>query len=490
MDFERNPKDAEKDCFERAALSRIQVHMKHVVWIKAAALAVIAFSFTGYPSAARADLNAIFTNTPARVAIPRRASIIFIQCDGLGIGDLSCYGQRKFQTPNIDRLAAEGIRLTSYYAGSGASSPARAALLTGMDSRHLRQRADAEIPLGPDQITVAQVLKDSGYQTDLIGEWILGDENSAGAPWKKGFDSFSGYFDPADAANFYCDYVWRYAPAALYDSTNKTWSDFIGHEMIYNNTKADKSVFIPGLFSTAIINFARVHVPDQRNQYRPFFILVDFKLPGDSQHLRLPTDAPYSEESWSQADKYRAAAVTRLDNYVGELLDGLEKYRMTNNVAIFLSSDTGPQSTNIFETTPGFRGHRGELYEGALRVPMIVRWPLRIPAGKTSDLPCAAWDFLPTAAEIASTKTPENLDGISFLPALTGEAQTNRHQALFWQLNGREPVSAAYVDGWKAIQSADGKQEVYDLKSDPAERKPLQNSEKTSEFTELLKTKS
>jgi arylsulfatase A-like enzyme len=483
-------KKSEKNCFERPALSRIQVHMKHVVWSKLAALAVLGFSFIGYQPTAMADLNSIFTNAPAHVAIPRRASIIFIQCDGLGLGDLSCYGQSKFQTPNIDRLAAEGIRFTSYYAGSGASSPARASLLTGMDSRHLRQRADAEIPLGPDQITVAQVLRNAGYRTDMIGEWILGDENSPGAPWKKGFESFSGYFNPADAANFYCDYVWRYSPAALYNGTNKPWSDFIGHEMIYNNTKADKSVFIPQLFSTAIVNFARVHVPDQRNSYQPFFIMVDFKLPGDSQHLRLPTDAPYSEESWSQADKNRAAAVSRLDGYIGELLDGLQTYRMTNNVAIFLSSDTGPQSTNIFETTPGLRGHRGELYEGALRVPLIVRWPLRIPAGKTSDLPCAAWDFLPTAAEIAFAKPPENLDGISFVPALTGGAQTNRHQALFWQLSGREPVSAAYVDGWKAVQSADGQLDVYDLKTDPAEKKPLQNPEMTSEFTELLKTKS
>jgi arylsulfatase A-like enzyme len=218
--------------------------------------------------------------------------------------------------------------------------------------------------------------------------------------------------------------------------------------------------------------------------------MVDYKLPGDSQHLHLPTDAPYSEESWTQADKNRAAAVSRLDGYVGQLLDGLEKYHMTNNVAIFLSSDTGPQSTNIFEATPGLRGHRGELYEGALRVPLIVRWPVRIPAGKTSDLPCAAWDFLPTAAEIAFTKPPENSDGISFLPALAGGAQTNRHQALFWQLNGRAPVSAAYVDGWKAVQSADGQLEIYDLKADPGEKKPLQNSEMTTQFTELLKAKS
>jgi arylsulfatase A-like enzyme len=114
---------------------------------------------------------------------------------------------------------------------------------------------------------------------------------------------------------------------------------------------------------------------------------------------------------------------------------------------------------------------------------------LRIPAGKTSDLPCAAWDFLPTAADIAFTKPPENLDGISLYPTLTGGAQTNLHQALFWQLNGRDPVSAVYAEGWKAVQSGNGKLEVYDLKADPAEKKPLENAEMSSQFAELLKTK-
>ena len=161
----------EMNCFERLGLSRIQVHMKHAVWTKVVTVTVFALALTGYPSAARADLASIFTNanSASHAATPRRASIIILQCDGLGLGDLSCYGQTNFQTPNIDRLAAEGMRFTSYYAGSGASSPAQASVLTGMDSRHLPQRADVDIPLGPDQITVAQVLKISGYKTDYIG---------------------------------------------------------------------------------------------------------------------------------------------------------------------------------------------------------------------------------------------------------------------------------------------------------------------------------
>ena len=157
--------------------------MKHIVWSRFAILAVLTLAFTGYELPGRADLNTSISNAVAktRVAIPRRSSIIFIECDGLGLGDLSCYGQTKFQTPNIDRLAAEGMRFTSYYAGSGAVSPARAALLTGMDSTHLPQRADAEVPLSADQTTIAELLHDAGYQTELIGEWVLGNENSTGA---------------------------------------------------------------------------------------------------------------------------------------------------------------------------------------------------------------------------------------------------------------------------------------------------------------------
>ena len=143
--------------------------------------------------------------------MPRRPSIILIVADGLGYGDLSCYGQTKFQTPNLDRLAAEGVRFTSYYAGDAVSSPARAALMLGRDSGHLKQRADVDVPLAADDITVAQLLKQSGYHTGLIGEWDLGGDGTSGAPWNKGFDEFAGYLDPGDAENYYADYIWRYA---------------------------------------------------------------------------------------------------------------------------------------------------------------------------------------------------------------------------------------------------------------------------------------
>ncbi|MEI9961895.1 MAG: sulfatase-like hydrolase/transferase [Limisphaerales bacterium] len=170
--------------------------------------------------AARADLSSIFTNVAPATAIPRRSSIILIQAEGLGYGDLSCYGQTKFQTPHLDRLAAEGMRFTNYYAGSAASSPARAALMLGKDAGSLRQRADVDVALAPNEVTVAQLLRQSGYRTGFIGEWILGDDTTSGAPWKKGFEEFAGYFAKTDAENVYADFMWRYAPRA--SSTRQT----------------------------------------------------------------------------------------------------------------------------------------------------------------------------------------------------------------------------------------------------------------------------
>src|SRR5476651_1224837 len=190
---------------------------------------------------ANAQQSFIFTNA-APPPMPRRASIIFIQVDGLGYGDLSCYGQTKFQTPNLDKLAAEGILFTNYFIAD-ASSPTHAALMLGKNPEHLRQRADADIPLAPDEITVAQVLKNSGYHTGLIGEWNLGDENSGGAPWRKGFDDFAGYLNATDAENFYADYVFRYIPRPALDSTNNKRKDFSGREEEYPNTGGQKGQY-------------------------------------------------------------------------------------------------------------------------------------------------------------------------------------------------------------------------------------------------------
>ncbi len=335
----------------------------------------------GFSPGANAALSFVFTNHPPQL-MPHRPSIILIVADGLGYGDLSCYGQTKFQTPNLDRLATEGIRFTGYYAGDAASSPSRAALMLGKDSGHLRQRADVDIPLAPDEMTVAQLLKQSGYHTGLIGEWNLGDETTRGAPWKKGFDEFAGYFDPADAGNFYADYMWRYAPQSML-TTNNQEADFIGKEMIYPNTGGKNGQYISDLYTKAALNFINKNQPDQFNRYRPFFLLLNYKIPG-AGHGQVPTDAPYSDEPWPQPEKNKAAMIARLDGYIGQLLEQLQQLGLTNDTVIFFTSDTGPEKSSgvdpkFFQSAGPFHGGRGEPYEGGLRVPMIVHWPGKIP---------------------------------------------------------------------------------------------------------------
>ena len=371
----------------------------------------------------------VLSNTAPR-AIPRRASIILVVADGLGYGDLSCFGQTKFQTPNLDKLAAEGIRFTNYSTGAAAGSPALAALMLGKDSSHLRQWADADVPLAPDETTVAQMLKNSGYHTGLIGDWDLGDENSSGAPWKKGFDEFAGYFNANDAGNFYADYMWRFIPTETYDESyndpvNGHWrhwnqgdgSHLPGKEMIYENTQG-KNQYIPDLLTKAALNFVKNNQPDQFNRYQPFFLLLNYKIPGDGKS-QVPTDAPFSDEPWPQPAKNKAAMIARLDGYLAQLQEQLNKLGLSNNVAVFFTSASVPQKTAAVD--PNF--FHSLVSSNDLHVPMIVRWPDQIPAGAVSGFKWSAKDFLPTAAEIGFTKPPEGIDGVSVLPALQERAK-------------------------------------------------------------------
>jgi arylsulfatase A-like enzyme len=353
------------------------------------------------------SLSDIFTNVApaARPAIPRRASIIFIQVDGLGYGDLSCYGQQKFQTPNLDKLGAEGIRFTNYF-GENETIKSQTELMFGKNS-------------GSGAMTVVQILKNSGYRTGLIGEWDLGDENSSGAPWRKGFDEFAGYLNSNDAGNFYADYIFRYAPKSIINETNNQREDFLGREMLYPNTGGQKSEYVPDLLAKAALNFIKNNLPDQSNRYRPFFLLLDFKIP--NHKIEVPTDAPFSEESWPQPEKNKAALISRIDDYVGQLRGQLQKIRMTNNVVIFFSGTVPPKKTA--EVNPEF--FRSNISTNDLRVPMIVHWPGSIPAGQVSGFKWSAQDFLPTVATIAFANSPTNLDGISVVPFLRGESETN-----------------------------------------------------------------
>jgi arylsulfatase A-like enzyme len=453
--------------------------------------ALLAAAAFGFLSGAQAQ--SVSTNASPK-PMPRRPNIILIVTDGLGYGDLSCYGQTKFQTPNLDKLAADGIRFTSYYAGDAASSPSDAALMLGKNSAHLNQRADVDVPLAVDEITVAQVLKQSGYHTCLIGEWDLGGDGTTGAPWLKGFDEFSGYLDSTGAENYYADYTWRHNP----------FTGFQGKAPVYVNADGKKGKYIPDLFMTMTTNFIKVNQPDQFNRYRPFFLLLNYTTSrantAEAQRtgngMQVPTDAPYSSEPWPQPEKNRAAMIARLDDNIGQLLERLREMNQASNTVIFFTSDTGPAKAGgidpkFFQSAGPFRGIRGDLYEGGLRVPMIVCWPGKIQVGQVSDFACASWDFLPTAMGIAFTQPPENIDGISVLPVLFGQSQTNRHDFFRWELkSGTDVAQAARMNDWKIVRAkADEKWELYNLKTNPGETQNVadKNPDVIAQFEKLLK---
>lgn len=445
----------------------------------------------GFSLAAAADVASLFTNVPPGQApvLPRRTSMILIVCHGLGYGDLSCYGQTNYQTPNLDRLAAEGIRFTSYYAGSADGSAGRAVLLTGERGITPPATPEGDLPLTAKDITVAQRLHAAGYHTGYIGEWGLGDR-----PWENGFDEFAGCLGSAEGRDYYPPNLRRYAAGLVYDRTNNVHRDFNSHTVVYPNRDGLKGEFLPDLQLKMAGNFLRNHLPDRFNHYQPFFLVVDFSLPRSAStaadEYPVPTDAPFSGEAWPQAAKNRVALLNRLDTGIGLLLEKLAQPLLSNNVALFFTSDAGPekfidQQLNFLRPAGPFSGHRGELREGGLRVPMLARWPGHIPAGQTSDLPWAAWDFAPTALEIGLVPQPPELSGTSVMPALFGLATTNRAETLTWNLPGATPARAARLDRWKVIQTGTNAPEMFDLGVDPLEKTNTPNADVAAKFAAL-----
>ena len=356
---------------------------------------------------ARADLASILTNVQNTASDKSpRPSVIVIQYHELAQGDLSCYGQTNYETPNFDRLARSGIRFTDY-TGAGESAWTIATLLNGKSTASQ-----------PDEANLAQRLKAAGYHTGLIGEW-----SQPGQPWKRGFDEFVGFLEDVEGRNYYADYVWRYAPRAIYQGQSTQPKAFEGKEMIYPNTGGKKKQFLPETFISAVINFARINQPDLVNHYQPFFLLVNLPAPRSAKagadEFPVPTDAPFTGESWPQAAKNRAALITRLDTDVGRLLEQLDKLKLTNNIAVFITSSSAPEKfadTNLDFLLPpqDFRSTKNP----APPLPMIVWWPGEISPGQVSGAAWSATNFAPTAWEMARQPAAADFTGQSILPTL------------------------------------------------------------------------
>ncbi|MHC4659465.1 MAG: arylsulfatase [Planctomycetota bacterium] len=397
-------------------------------------------------------------------AAKQKPNIILIVADDLGYGDLRCYGQQKILTPNIDQLAAQGTLFSQAYAGSTVCAPSRCSLMTGMHNGHNRVRDNIphEIWLRPDDLTVAEVLKQAGYKTGGIGKWSLGNPGSWGIANYQGFDYWYGHLSQDQAHFYYPHYLWENDKVVL-----------LGNRGNKNEN------YTHDLFTEKGLSFIEQHRED------PFFLYLAYTIPHFSdypkdtpEHFIVPSDEPYTNKDWPQIAKNYAAMITRMDRDVGSIMKLLKKFGIDENTIVFFTSDNGPYKGSpipieFFDSNGVLRGGKRDVYEGGIRVPMIVRWPGKIAAGRVSNQVWAFWDFLPTAAELAGLPIPKGIDGISMLPVLLGRKQKS-HDYLYWDYGHVRKTykQAVRVGDWKAVRNGAGAQvELYNLKDDVGETK-------------------
>ena len=381
--------------------------------------------------------------------------------DDLGSAELGCFGQKKIRTPHSDRLAREGMRLTSCYAGGSVCAPSRGVLMTGLHLGHAPVRANAlTVPLEPGDVTVAESLQQAGYATGGFGKWGLGDAGTTGTPRKQGFDEFFGYLHQTQAHNYWPEY--------LRDGDEKVpLPENVGRKM--------------GRYSADMIA-ERMYRFIDRNHSKPFFLYATPTLPHAAFHP--PNEGEYANEPWTPFAKKYAAMVSDADAQLGKILKMLDDYGLASNTIVFCTSDNGGpkqqdrEANAFFQTNAELRDFKGSLWEGGIRVPMIVRWPGRVAAGSVNATPCYFADFLPTAVDLIGGKRRAS-DGMSLLPVLTG-ARAARPRYLYWEqerFNTRDRKwvpdtleQAARFGDWKAVRLRDGKPQLFDLSKDPSEK--------------------
>ena len=402
-----------------------------------------------------------------------RPNIIFILADDLGYGDLGSYGQKWIRTPNLDRMAREGMRFTQFYAGSTVCAPSRCALMTGLHTGHSIVRGNNSFGLRPNENTIAKTLKQAGYHTGLIGKWGLGDEGSAGVPLCQGFDYFYGYLNHIHAHNNYPRFLCRNnGRVLLRNVVANEGSD--GQGMATTRRQYSNDLFAWE---------ARRYI--DANKDNPFFLYLAFTIPHANNEARrygmeVPSHGIYRDKLWPNSEKGYAAMITRLDSYVGSLMAHLRQLGLDKNTLVIFSSDNGPHNEGyhnplFFGSGGPLRGIKRDLYEGGVRIPMIARWPDTIPAGVVSNQ--VGWfpDFFPTLTRLAGAQTPRGLDGVNLLPTLFGQPNRQKqHPYLYWEFNERGFSQAARVGDWKGLYMNAGlPMQLFDLRSDRGETRDV-----------------
>lgn len=398
-------------------------------------------------------------------AAAAQPNIIFIMADDLGYGDLGCYGQVEIRTPNIDRLAEEGIRFTQAYAGGPVCTPSRAVLMTGLHNG--RSPARDNIPHYPtyledDDVTVAEVLREAGYQTVGVGKWSLGDPGTEGRATNQGFDSWFGYLNQDHAHYYFTEYL----------------DDDEGRFGMPGNS-ASRENYSHDLLTERAVRFLR-----EAERDRPFFLYVAYTIPHfaakdeDPDGFTVPSTAPYSERDWDERSKKYAAMVHRLDQDVGRLVRLVDEGGIGEESLIVFTSDNGGHKVNgeRFRTSGPLRGFKRDLTEGGIRVPFIARWSGRIPAGEISEEIIGFQDVLPTLATLAGADIPDSLDGIPVVEAFLGNRLTNPHEWLYWDYGhsrGRYD-QAVRLGKWKGIRLGSGNPiQLFDLEVDIGETRDV-----------------
>ncbi len=431
-------------------------------------------------------------------------NIIYILADDMGYGDLGCYGQQTLHTPHIDRLAAQGMKFTQHYAGATVCAPSRASLLTGKQPGNSPVRGNQ--PAGQlilnDEITIPEALKTKGYRSAIIGKWGVGHPPTPTDPLRNGFDEYYGYINMWHAHNFYPEFLYKNAEKVALEGNLTDWShNYAKHHPDGmpegTGVAKEKKTYVLEEFENETIDFL------ERNQANPFFLYLALNMPHANNEAgyylkdgmevpmmekdgeRIPNYGKFVNKDWPQPEKGFAKMIELIDNTVGQIEAKLEELGIAENTVVIFASDNGPHQeghhkVDFFDSNGPLRGAKRDLYEGGIRVPMIVKWPGRIKAGSITDHPSAFMDLLPTFCDMAGVQVPTGTDGISFLPTLLDNSiQQEKHPYLYWEfyeLGGRQAVREGK---WKYIklnvrdQSKPLVKELYDLEADLAESNNL-----------------
>ncbi|MBR6774277.1 MAG: arylsulfatase [Bacteroidales bacterium] len=435
----------------------------------------------------------------------KNPNIIFILADDLGYADLSCMGQTKFSTPNIDNLAQRGITFTQHYSGSSVSAPSRSCLITGQHTGHTVIRGNKELPvegqypLPSDTYTIFRLLKENGYKTSVFGKWGLGAPQTEGAPEKQCVDEFFGYNCQRLAHSYYPYHLWHNAEKIILDGNKgKNENDYAPY-LIHNEAldfirdNKDTTFF---MWYTSVIPHAELKVPQQELE-----LFVGKSELKEEKSYQGCDDGEYYKNGGYGSQRYTHAAfasmVSVLDRQVGEISALIDSLGIADNTIIIFTSDNGPHmeggaDPNFFDSNGELRGYKRDLYEGGIRVPFIVKWDNVIKKNTKSDHISAFWDFLPTMADIVNAETPDNLDGISYLPTLKGIESQMEHDYLYWEFHENNGRQAIRKGDWKAVRynvHNDGEIELYNIEDDMSEKYNLAEKypEMVAEFDSLMK---